>query len=263
MQSKPSKSRPKKPSTSWEPVSKWYHQAVGKEGHYYHQSVILPKLLNLLNLNENSSILDVACGQGILARHLPEKISYVGIDIAPSFVKAAKQLDHNPRHEYLVGDAIKPYQVDQKKFSHATLILAVQNIERPDLVFKNVSAALAEDGLFIIVMNHPCFRIPRQSSWGVDENKKLQYRRLDSYASAQRIPIQAHPSEGSKSSETWSFHYPLSSYTRWLHEAGFVTEFLEEWCSDKVSEGKMAKMENRSRDEFPLFLTLIARKKGR
>ncbi|MBS4169157.1 class I SAM-dependent methyltransferase [Parachlamydia sp. AcF125] len=261
MPSKPTKSRSKQISTSWEPVSKWYHQAVGKEGHYYHQSVILPKLLNLLNLNENSSVLDVACGQGILARHLPEKVAYVGMDIAPSFIKAAKQLDRNPQHEYLVRDAAKPYQLGKRLFSHATLILAVQNFERADLVFHHVSAALAEKGLFVIVMNHPCFRIPRQSSWGIDESKKLQYRRLDSYASAQKIPIQAHPSEGHNSSTTWSFHHPLSSYTRWLHEAGFVIEFLEEWCSDKVSEGKRAKMENRSRDEFPLFLTLIASKR--
>ena len=33
-------------STSWEPVGNWYQTIVGEEGHYYHQHVILPQLLN-------------------------------------------------------------------------------------------------------------------------------------------------------------------------------------------------------------------------
>jgi hypothetical protein len=34
---------------------------------------------------------------------------------------------------------------------------------------------------------------------------------------------------------------------------------MEEWISDKQSSGKFAKMENRSREEIPLFLLLQAR----
>lgn len=248
-------------STSWEPVSKWYSQSVGKDGHYYHQFVILPKLLKLLNLNDNSSLVDLACGQGILARHIPEKVPYLGIDIAPSLIAEAKRLDKNPQHNYLVGDLAKPLKLEKQTFTHATMILALQNLAKPDSVFKQIAAILQPNGMFAMVINHPYFRIPRQSSWGVDENKKIQYRRVDLYLSEQKIPIQAHPSEGVQSSETWSFHYPLSTYIRWLNEAGFVIELLEEWCSDKKSEGKMAKMEDRSRAEFPLFMTLIARKK--
>lgn len=256
-----SKSDPRKTkSTSWEPVSKWYNQAVGKEGHYFHQFVILPKLLDLLNLSEDSSVIDLACGQGILARHLPKSVEYLGIDIAPSFIREAIQLDKNPLHKYIVGDLSKPLVVKQL-FSHAAMILAMQNMAKPQLVIKHISSVLKPEGVFAIVMNHPCFRIPRQSSWGIDPEKKIQYRRIDTYLSEQKIPIKAHPSEGSHSAETWSFHYPLSSFTRWLHEAGFVIELIEEWCSDKKSEGKMAKMEDRSRNEFPLFLTILARKK--
>ena len=45
-----------------------------------------------------------------------------------------------------------------------------------------------------------------------------------------------------------------------LKEAGFFIELNEEWCSDKKSTGKMAKVENRCRSEFPLFLTFVAKK---
>jgi hypothetical protein len=120
---------------------------------------------------------------------------------------------------------------------------------------------LKQDGQFLIVLNHPCFRIPRQSSWGVDENAQLQYRRMNIYMSSLKIPIQTHPGRGEKSSTTYSFHHPLSDYIKWIKEAGCIVDTIEEWCSDKQSEGGRARMENRARKEFPLFLALLCRKK--
>jgi hypothetical protein len=40
-----------------------------------------------------------------------------------------------------------------------------------------------------------------------------------------------------------------------------VIDALEEWTSDKESEGKASRMENKARSEFPLFLALRARTK--
>lgn len=247
-------------STSWEPVEKWYRAAVGEEGHYYHQKIILPGILRLLDLehSKQSSVLDLACGQGILGRYLPERISYTGIDLSPSLIKTAKSCDTNPLHHYLVADVTKPLPLKGQTFSHSTIVLALQNIEHPERTLKQIFQHLAPNGKLVIVLNHPCFRIPRQSSWGVDQQKKIQYRRLDCYASSLRIPIQAHPSKGTGSPETFSFHHPLSQYSQWLHDTGFVIALMEEWCSDKVSTGGAAKMENRSRNEFPLFLAILA-----
>lgn len=250
------------PSTSWESVEKWYGGIVGEDGHYYHQHIIIPGLLRLMNLSTKKphTLLDLACGQGILARAIPEKIGYTGIDLSPSLIKSAKNLDKNPTHDYQVNDVTKPLNAPLGHFSHVSIVLALQNIESPAQVFKNASRHLGDGGKLFIVLNHPCFRIPRQSSWKVDEAQKLQYRRLDRYMSEMKIPIQANPSKGDQSAETWSFHYPLASYCKWLSQEGFVIEQLEEWCSNKVSTGQAAKMENRSREEFPLFMTIVARK---
>lgn len=251
-------------STSWNKVGKWYDETVGEHGHYYHQNLIIPNLLRLFNLDSipHPSLLDIACGQGILSRHLPEKVQYVGIDIAPSLVRSAKQYNKNPKAEFLVSDATKPFPIPKKDFNCASVILALQNIEDPLAVFKNAFKHLLPGSKFIIVLNHPCFRIPRQSSWKVDTDNKIQYRRIDRYMSSMKIPIQTNPGQGKDSSQTWSFHHPLSSYTQWLQEAGFVISTIEEWCSNKLSEGKAAKMENRSREEIPLFMTIVALKSG-
>lgn len=254
------KNRPNKPPqapTSWEPVEKWYQTIVGEEGHYYHKQIILPGVMKMLD--SPTAILDLACGPGVLARHLPENVDYFGVDISASLVKAAKSMEKNPKHDYHIADITKPLKLAKQDFSHATIILAVQNLEHPKIAFQNASKHLKKDGKLIIVMNHPCFRIPRQSSWQVDDAKKIQYRRIDKYFSPMQIPIHAHPSKGEQSAATLSFHYPLSSFTRWLFEAGFTVEIMEEWCSDKLSIGKNAKMENRSREEIPLFLAIRAK----
>lgn len=249
--------------TSWQNVGKWYNETVGEEGHYYHQSLIIPNVLKLLNFSENeiASLLDLACGQGVLSRHLPSSVSYVGVDAASQLIAAAKQYNRQSAHQFIHADITQKLSLSQSPFSHASIILALQNIENPLSVFKNASAHLKAGAPFVIVINHPYFRIPRQSSWKVDEENKIQYRRIDRYMSPMKIPIQTHPGKGKDSSQTWSFHHPLSDYSRWLKEAGFGIELIEEWCSNKVSEGRAAKMENRSRQEFPLFMAILARKK--
>ena len=249
-------------NTSWEPVSKWYADTVGESGHYYHQHVVLPNSLKLLALADvpHSAVLDLACGQGVLARALPPDVYYQGLDIAPKLIEYAKQHDRAPEHHFAAADITRTSLPIQKKdFTHATLILAIQNLEKPQQALQNAATHLRADGKLLIVMNHPCFRIPRQSSWGVDERLKTQYRRIDRYFTPLSIPITAHPGQKS-STVTWSFHQPLSAYFQMLQTAGFVVETVEEWSSNKTSVGKAAKMENRSRAEFPLFLTILAKK---
>lgn len=245
-------------STSWEKVGQWYHKTVGKSGMHYHQTLVIPGILNLLTLKIGDKLLDLGCGQGVLSRNIDRKISYTGIDISPKLVKIAKSENISSDHTFLSGDATKKLPIDCFDFTHATIVLALQNMEHPELAIKNAATHLISGGKLVIVMNHPCFRIPRMSSWGTDEGKKIQYRRVDNYMSPQKIPILAEPSKGELSETTLSFHHPLTNYFTWLGNAGFAVDKLEEWCSDKTSTGSKAKMEDRARNEFPLFLALRA-----
>jgi ubiquinone/menaquinone biosynthesis C-methylase UbiE len=247
-----------KTSTSWQPVSSWYNQLVGGSGQYFHQHLVLPGTLKLLELKSGNSLLDLGCGQGILSRQIPEKIFYQGVDIAPSLIETAKRMTRRPDTNFTVADITKPINIPKIDFSHAAIILAFQNVDSPLDTLLNAALHLKENGVLVMVINHPYFRIPRFTSWGVDESKKLQYRRVDSYLTFQKIPISANPSQQSRSPITWSFHYSLQEITKFLNQAGFVIETIEEWVSDKESIGKSAKMENRARQEFPLFMAIKA-----
>lgn len=247
----------KKENTSWEGVNQWYDRLVGEKGHYFHQKIILPNILKLLDLKPNSSLLDLGCGQGILEKHIPKEVRYLGVDISSSFIKEAKKHAKSPQHTFHCQDLSKPLPEAKPLFSHATMILSLQNMEFPESAIKNAKKLLEKKGKLLLVLNHPCFRIPRQSSWEEDENNKMIYRRINRYMSTMKIPIYLRPGQ-EEGPKTYSFHYSLSTLSQFLANEEFAILKIEEWCSDKESTGKRAKAENFAREEFPLFLTILA-----
>lgn len=246
--------------TSWQGSNRWYRKIVGEKGHYYHKNVIMPKLLEILKISKEDSVIDFGCGEGVLERNIDREVEYLGVDISPSMIDSARNRAISKKHRFIVGDCVKRIDVGYRKFSIGTMVLAWQNVENPDRVIENGVNLIKKGGHLAIVLNHPCFRIPRVSAWGVDINRKLQYRRIDNYMSKQRIPIRTNPGSGNGSKLTWSFHLPLSDISKILFEKGFVIEKIEEWISDKKSIGPIALMEDRARREFPLFMAILAKK---
>ena len=247
--------------TSWEKSSKWYNVHMKELGGYNHRELVLPNLLNLLKLKKNDRLLDLGCGQGFLARAIDPKTSYLGLDSSKSLIANAKDMDSNPSHRYKVHD-VTSLIATKETFTHAVFVLSLQNISKADLALKAASKVLEKGAQLVIVLNHPCFRIPKHSSWGFLDNHEGQYRRLDRYYSSFKSTLQTHPSKGSKSPTTLSFHRPLSEYIKYLKQAGFYLDDMREICSNKKSYGKAAKAENFARKEFPLFLMLSAIKKN-
>lgn len=249
--------KPNPKSTSWSPVAKWYGDIVGSEGHYFHEHIILPNLRPILRPETREKVLDIGCGQGVYARVLPRGVDYTGIDISSELVREAEMLDKNKDHQYFVADATKSLPLSDESFDHAISILAIQNMIDGAAAITNMIKSLKVGGDLTIVLNHPAYRIPRQSSWGSDPQNKLEYRRINRYLSDLEIPITAHPGQPN-SPVTWTYHHPISYFTQAMTNNGCAITRFEEWASDKKSVGKAARAENRARAEFPLFLTLQA-----
>ncbi len=245
--------------TSWENSSNWYNQIVGEEGQYYHQKVVIPKIIGLLELKENESLLDLGCGQGILGRAISEKSDYVGIDVSPSLVEFAKKMDRSDKHAYKVADATKKLPIDKDDFDKAAIVLALQNMADSLGAIQNAGSRLRDGGKLVIVLNHPYFRIPKQSGWLTDQVKRIQYRWVMKYMSELKVPIVTNPGKDD-SEETWTFHKPLSKYTEEIQKSGMMIEKIEEWVSDKKSTGTMAEAENTARREIPMFMAIVCRK---
>ena len=183
-----------------------------------------------------------------------------GVDASGALIAVAKSYPSRGPIRYLERDAA--LAGDLGPFDGISAILCIQNMRHLAAVCAACARALKPGGRMVWVLNHPCFRIPRQSGWGFEE-ERVQYRRIDAYASPASIPIVMHP--GRKDSETTvSFHRSLADLSAAAFAAGFVLSGLKELMSNKESEpGPRARAENRARQEFPLFLAMRFEKPAR
>lgn len=255
--SRPNPSQNPKP-TDWGDVADWYDQLVGESGSEYHRHVVLPGVARLLNSQLGQKVIDIACGQGVLCRLLRERGAEVtGIDAAAPLIESARQRGPSDIR-YDVADARDLSFLPESTFDAAACVLAIQNIHPIQPVCAGVARILKPFGRFVIVMMHPCFRGPKETSWGWDEQAKVQYRRIDRYLLPRKSPIVAHPG---KSAElyTWTFHKPVESYVKSLRNAGLLIDAIEEWPSHKTStSGPRAAAENVARKEIPMFMAIRA-----
>lgn len=245
----------------WDGVAGWYDKLVGADGSDYHRNVIIPAAMDLLAVNEGEAVLDLCCGQGVLVRYLLTAGAgrVLGVDASGKLIGAARQrYGGEKKAAFLRADACAPGDWADGSFAAAACVMAVHDV--PDAVglMRNLSAALKPGGRLVIVMMHPCFRIPRETHWGWDADQKVQYRRLDRYGKALEIGIQTRPGLGTDEGTVF-YHRPLAELISAMGNAGLgVTKCTELFSHRRSQVGPFSKAEHRAAEEFPLFLGLAA-----
>ncbi len=246
--------------TSWGKVANWYDNLLENKDSYQ-KNLILPNILRLLNIKKGEVILDLACGQGFFCREFAAfGAKVIGVDISSELIDIAKKRLSNSEIRYYVGSADNIPFIKDQTIDKTTIILSLQNIDNINGVIKECARVLKLKGILYLVLNHPAFRIPKRSSWGFDERKNIQFRRIDGYLIESKEKIQMHPGINPWE-KTISFHRPLQLYFKILANNGFSVTRLEEWISPKKSMvGPRKFAEDTARREFPLFLYLECRK---
>ncbi len=251
--------------TSWDAVATWYDGWVGEDGSEYHREVAVPALLALLEPKPGERILDIGAGQGVLAHYLSlSGAHYTGVDASPKLLRIAERR-HAGVGRFFLGDARDLSSVRglrKGEFDAAVFLLSIQDMDPLDAVLASASWALKPEGRVVLLLTHPAFRVPRQSGWGWDEGRKLNYRRVDSYLTPLAVPMKSLPGKP-RSATTRSFHRPLNVYVNSLSSNGLLLEHMVEIPAHKVGvPAAQTKAAHRARQEIPLFLGLRARKVG-
>jgi 23S rRNA-/tRNA-specific pseudouridylate synthase/2-polyprenyl-3-methyl-5-hydroxy-6-metoxy-1,4-benzoquinol methylase len=254
-----------KHDTSWNEVAGWYDTLLEDRGSDHYEQVILPGVTELLGVRPGQRILDVACGQGILARRLASQGAKVtGVDAAPKLIEAAKT--RSPDIDFHVGDARDLAALKLHDFDAAACVMALSNIDPLEPALRGIAASLKPGGVLVAAIVHPAFRVPGQSDWAWDEKTGKQFRRVDAYLTPFRKEMKMHPgkaAQGKRGGEivTPTFHRPIGEYVRALAAAGLLVTDMREWISRReATSGPRAPEENRSRVEIPLFLGIRAMK---
>lgn len=245
--------------TSWEKSADWYDRILGERGSELYQAVVIPQALAMLAPKKGEQILDLGCGQGVFSRAISETGAQVtGVDAAPTLIEKARTYRSRTPIRYFDRDAANLQGIGE--FDAASAILCLQNMEHLEKVCTSVASVLKPGARMLWVLNHPAFRIPKQTSWEFAKDHSAQYRRVDAYSSTLSIPILMHPGKANSESTT-SFHRSLESLSKAGFAAGLTIFGLSEWHSHKESQpGPRARAENHARKEFPLFLAMLWRK---
>jgi ubiquinone/menaquinone biosynthesis C-methylase UbiE len=247
----------------WDPVAAWYDKLVGESGSDYHRHVILPAALAMLQARPGESLVDICCGQGVLAQPVLDAgiARFTGVDASPRLIESARaRHGQNPRTSWLVADVCRP-DASWADASHdaATSIMAVHDVPNAPAMFSNIARALKPGGRLVLVSMHPCFRIPKSTHWGWDADQKIQFRRIDAYSTPQEIPITTHPGRD-RGGHTAFHHRPLADLLTAMGKSGLAVTACEELHSHRRSQasGPFSKAEHRAAEEFPLFIALKA-----
>jgi ubiquinone/menaquinone biosynthesis C-methylase UbiE len=234
---------------SWGAVAKWYDEVV-KSDNSYQTNVILPNIERLVKINNQSLLLDLACGQGVFCKYFEDKCDVIGIDISKELINIA--ITNCKKSKFYVSKAEDINNIDLPKFDKVITILALQNIKDISIVFKNVSEILKVGGKWHIVLNHPSFRQLKKSQWLLSDDKIVNARLLEGYMSSYTSEIIMNPSDR-KSEKTLTYHRPLQEYIKLAKNNSFALTNLEEWISHKKQDTEALR---NSCKEFPLFLYL-------
>ncbi|RFA29235.1 hypothetical protein CAI21_10745 [Alkalilimnicola ehrlichii] len=249
-------------SNSWDGVADWYAGWSGPGGSFYHRKVVLPTAVELLQCDAGQRIVDLGCGPGALARWVAGE--YVGVDLSRKLIRIARKHNTSPRARFLVGDVTQAGLLEalgEQGFDGAVFLLSLQDIHPLTGALVNAAKLLRPGGRLVAVMMHPCFRIPRQSGWGWDGERKLRYRRVDHYLSPLSVPMQRYrKGKGA----TRSFHRPLSDYINGLSQVGLLVDALREIpVLETVAKGTPpSRADRRTWKEIPLFMALRAVKQA-
>lgn len=246
-------------STSWDPLAEWYIGWVGEDGSKHHRLLAIPAVLEALDIQPGESIIDIGCGHGVLSGYVSKAGGkYTGVDASPRLIDYARN-HHNRDGRFFVGDAgdlAAQRELRTGSFDGGVFLLSIQDMEPVGPVLASAARMLKPGGRLVLLMTHPAFRVPRQSGWGWDEGRKLQFRRIDRYLTPLPVPLKSYGDGGGVSR---SYHRPLQEYINGLGAVGLAVDLMNEIPTWKVADaGPKANAVNTANREIPLFVALRA-----
>ncbi|MBV9746038.1 MAG: methyltransferase domain-containing protein [Acidobacteriia bacterium] len=175
--------------------------------------------------------LDIGCGEGHNTRQLEKRgARVVALDIAPSFLRAAREHESPGRIHYLLASALEmPFRA--WTFDFATAFMSLMDVAGPENVLPEVARVLKPGGFLQFSILHPCFspmhrRIVRNEAGVPIAIEVARYfDRVD--GEIERWIFNAAPPEaraGLDSFEIPRFHRTLAGWLNTLVAAGLAVE---------------------------------------
>jgi ubiquinone/menaquinone biosynthesis C-methylase UbiE len=219
--------------SEWNAIAQWRDFRMGDRGDLWHRGIIDPTLELVVGRVRGLRVLDLACGNGYLARRWDRAgaSTVVAVDGSATSIRYAQRRDRRAPTDvrYLVRDTAHLTGLADGSFDLVVANMALMDIEDLAGTLREVARVLGPRGRFIFAICHPCFDVDFDSKWVVEQPiyERHVWRATRRYRmeGTRKVPWQITEE---KRLYTTTFHRMLSTYARELRRAGFAILRLEE-----------------------------------
>jgi ubiquinone/menaquinone biosynthesis C-methylase UbiE len=270
-QERPKNAEPRRLSDSqmWDRMAAWWDEKQGEEGDRWHRLLIEPPFERVIGDVGGLRVLEVACGNGRLARRMARRGATVtAVDASEGMILHAREREAEAPTgtDYRVADAAGLGSLADGSFDLVVAGMALMDIADAQGALREVGRALRVGGRLVASMIHPCFDTGEENSCWVAERyayetrvfrKVGRYREIFEHSAGWRVGGHQDPQRVMK---TPYYHRPLSWYFRAIKTAGLaVTAFEEPEPTEKfVAESSQGPYLRK----IPLHCVIEARKLG-
>jgi len=236
----------------YDAIAEWYDAYL--EGPLY-EDLILPSLLDLAGDVQDQRVLDLACGQGWIARELSKRKAVVtGIDISLNLLAVAQRYENlEPLGvTYVHDDAQSLRRLDGTQFDGVICNMALMDISDVPATFRASRHVLHDHGWLIFSITHPCFEVPG-ATWVTRKDDTVAREVTAYFTEGFWRSDNPHGVRG----QVGAHHRMLSTYLNALAGAGFCLERVHE----PQATGRRAK-QVPGNEEVPSIMLVRAKAEG-
>jgi len=157
------------------------------------RAIAVRAMTHIMGSVNNKDALDIACGDGVMARWL----AMHGAKVI-AFEESAEMLADARRVEseeplgitYITADPTDMFEIEDTSFDIVTCCMSLERIDNLSAVVSEIARVIRLGGRFVFAVSHPCFSIeaesPTRTDYFVEEKKNgdpngVKHRTISTY----------------------------------------------------------------------------------
>lgn len=221
----------------WDAKADFWDERMG-EGNQFQRLLVGPATERLLALREGERVLEIACGNGQMARRMAQlggivvatDFSQRFVDLAAARTRAAGLAERVTFQQVDATDEAALLALGEGRYDAVVCNMALMDMNEVEPLFRAVARLLAAGGRFVFAIPHPCY-----NSNGIrlmleeeDRGGELVETAAIKVVDYLNIPPGKGAGMPGEPAPHWYFHRPLSVLLPLAFNAGLVMDGIEE-----------------------------------